>query len=263
MSTSASGNPVVGKRSRRQSGEPVADPDEHFPACRRFIPPTQLPSYRGVIGRIRCLTAGGKQNMSTKEAVREVSKEIETSYCNATVYSLELRAIERSVTKLYDDFKEGRKRYAAGKTDKQGNDLPAVTKYKDLIAKKDMLFDCSTTDPDRKQKCSELWGVKMGEMEKRFLEDQRGDRMWHTQNQPDPVWYRAAMLAKRMQEKSVENLQDQIEARDHGKTFQQLEQNLSDQGLLPSASSPESCASTPVKSHTVTPAMHHPGETIY
>ena len=96
MSTSASGNPVVGKRSRRQSGEPVADPDKHFPACRRFIPPTQLPSYRGVSGRIRCLTAGGKQNMSTKEAVREVSKEIETSYCNATVYSLsseELRGV--------------------------------------------------------------------------------------------------------------------------------------------------------------------------
>ena len=106
MSTVTPGSTTAGKRSRRQSGEPVADPEEHFPTCRKFTPPTQLPTYRGVIGRIRYLTSGGKHNMSIKEAVREVSKEIETSYCNATVYCLELRTIEINVTKIFDQFKE-------------------------------------------------------------------------------------------------------------------------------------------------------------
>ena len=137
MSTGPPGSVSAGKKSKRQSGEPVADPDEHFPACRTFVPSTQLPSYRGVIGRIRYLTLNRKHNMSTKEAVREVCKEIETSYCNATVYCMELRGIERSVTKLFDDFKSGRKRYAEDKKDKLGNDYPAVTGYKDLIAKRD------------------------------------------------------------------------------------------------------------------------------
>ena len=84
-------------------------------------------------------------------------------------------------------------------------------------------------------------------MEKRFLEDQRGERKWHNQNQPDSIWYRAASLAKRVQERQEENFQEQIEARDYGKYYQQLEQILSDQGLLPIASSLESGPATPAK----------------
>ena len=107
--------------------------------------------------------------MSKSEAIREVSKEIETSYCNATVDCLELRTIERNVTKLFEEFKVGRKRFARGDKDKDGNDIANVIRYKDLITKKDRLFDCSTDDPVRREKCAHIWKVKMGEVEKRFL----------------------------------------------------------------------------------------------
>ena len=65
------------------------------------------------------------------------------------------------------------------------------------------------------------------------------------------------MLAKRLQERHEDNFQEQIEARDRGKSYQQLEQVLADQGLLPPASSPESCCSTPAKAPPVTPDTHH------
>ena len=242
-----SGDP---KKSRRQSGEPVDTADDHFPNCRRFNPHTQLPSYKSVVGRIRYLTSGGKGVMSSKMAIREVCKEIEINYCNATVYCLELRTIERQLTKVFETFHEGRKRLATGRKDKDGNDPPAVAKYKELLECRENLFDCSTDDVNRKEICKELLGVHMGEMEKIYLEDQKGERKWHTQSQPDPVWYRAAMKTKRLQEKSEENFQDLLEERNHGKTFAQLEQLLADQGELPSASSPEN---TPVKNAPPTP----------
>ena len=195
--------------------------------------------------------------MSALTAVKEVRKEIETNYCNATVYCLESKVIDRKLEKIYSEFKEGRKRYADGRTDKEGNDFTAVAKFKRLIEKKDTLFDCSTDNPQRKLKCSLLWDVKMGEMEKIYLEDQKGNRKMHTQTQPDPVWYRAAMKAKRLQERSEEDFQERLEERDSGKSFEQLEQVLADQGMIPSASSPESTASTPAKVTSATPTTPH------
>ena len=63
------------RSSRRLSG---VNPDTDFPPCQEFQPPTMLPTYASVIGRLRYLTLGGKWNMESKQAVREVSKEI---YC--------------------------------------------------------------------------------------------------------------------------------------------------------------------------------------
>ena len=55
----ATGNVQGRKRSRRQSGEPVWEAD-HFPANAKFQPPTKLPTFKSVIGRVRYLTQGGK-----------------------------------------------------------------------------------------------------------------------------------------------------------------------------------------------------------
>lgn len=147
---------TAGKKRRRHSGEPVADSEEHFPTCKRFTPPTQLSTFKGIIGRIRYLTSGGKNNKAKREAIREVSKEIKTSFCNATVYCLELRTIKKNVIKLFEEFKVGRKIFAMGDKDKNGNNVADVIRYKDLIAKKDRLFDCSTDDPARREKCAHI-----------------------------------------------------------------------------------------------------------
>ena len=91
--------------------------------------------------------------------------------------------MERNVTRLFEDFREGRKRFAVDKKDKQGNEPPTVAKYKDLIEKKDKLFDCATDVSNKKEKCIEQWKVKMGDMEYKFLEDQRGERVEY----PEPA----------------------------------------------------------------------------
>ena len=104
----------------------------------------------------------------------------------------------------------------------------------------------ATDDAARRKQCELEWGVKMGEMELIYLEDQRTNRLYHTQSKVDPVWYRAAMRAKRIQERIEKDFQSNMEERNFGKTFEQVEHLLLEEGALPS--SPEgSLAGTPRK----------------
>ena len=57
---------------------------------------------------------------------------------------------------MFEEFKVGRKIFAMGDKDKNGNNVADVIRYKDLIAKKDRLFDCSTDDPARREKCAHI-----------------------------------------------------------------------------------------------------------
>ena len=82
------------KRSRRQSGEPVWEAD-HFPANAKFQPPTKLPTFKSVIGRVRYLTQGGAYQMQRDMAIKQVALEVESKYYHDTVYCIPLRTIER------------------------------------------------------------------------------------------------------------------------------------------------------------------------
>ena len=44
------------------------------------------------------------------------------------------------------------------------------------VQEKDKLFEVATDSTEQKVKCALSWGVKMGEKEKVYLEDQRGER---------------------------------------------------------------------------------------
>ena len=59
----------------------------------------------------------------------------------------------------------------------------------------------STNDPDRKRQLDLEWGVKMGEMGKIYLEDQRGPRLMSCDHGVDPVFYRAWMRSQRLKER--------------------------------------------------------------
>ena len=158
------------KRSRRQSGEPVWEAD-HFPANAKFQPPTKLPTFKSVIGRVRYLTQGGKHQMKRDQAIKQVALEVESKYYHDTVYCVPLRTIERNLEKLMQTYRNGKARLLEGR-----DEYKVVKEYKELIVEKDKLFDVSTSCLEQKQACLKLWGVNMGEKEKVYLIDQQGPK---------------------------------------------------------------------------------------
>ena len=174
-----------GKRSRRLSGAPVLDEDFHFPLLKKFNPPDKLPTIGSVIGRLRMLSGGGKRNMTRQQAVTEVSKEIESKYYHDTVFSKPLPTISRCVKTLYDNFMDGKKDAKKGRMN-----LAKAKAYVEMIRDKNKLFDMSTEDEERKRLLEGEWGVKMGDMERVYLEDQRGPRLMTCDHGIDPVFYR-------------------------------------------------------------------------
>ena len=175
------------KRSRRLSGEPPLHlpDDDAFPPLTRFNPPTKLPTKASAIGRLRHLSGGGKRNMTRAEAVKEVAKEVEDKYHHDTVHCKSMRGIVRELTALFNIYTEGKKRAKAG--------VATHTKakqYEQLLKDKDTLFDVTTEDQTRKNKLDLEWGVRMGQREKLYLEDQRGPRELECDSGTDPAWFR-------------------------------------------------------------------------
>ena len=100
----------AGEKSRRLSGEPVLDADLDFPVSKTFQPPTQLPTYKSVLGRLRFLSSGGKRNMSSMDAAREVSKEIYCKYFHDSVYCSSFETIVYKVNNLWETYRKGKTR---------------------------------------------------------------------------------------------------------------------------------------------------------
>ena len=66
-------------KTRHSSGG--INPAVVFPSTEDFIPRTQLPTVKSVIGVLQNLTAGGKSQVSHDVAVREVAKRIYAKWC--------------------------------------------------------------------------------------------------------------------------------------------------------------------------------------
>ena len=254
-----SGADPSSKRSRRISGEPVLEEDFHFPLLSKFHPPDKLPTVASVVGRLRMLCHRGKNNMMTRQqAVAEVSKEIESKYYHDTVHCKSLPAIRRSVTTLYDDFTDGKKEAKKGRLT-----LTKAKAYVEMIKNKDTLFDMSTDDPERRKLLDTEWGVTMGQMEKAYLEDQRGPRLMSCDHGVDPVFYRyqeiiillkwvlnpnvlrAWMRSQRQKEREVDYMARR-EEQFRGKNIDQISDWMKEQGEIPS-DSPVSSVVTPAK----------------
>ena len=228
------------KRSKRLSGEPPLDEDFHFPPLKAFNPPDKLPSNASIIGRLRMLSGGGKQNMPIKKAMVEVAKEVESKYFHDTIFCKSSSSIVKAVGALYKIYSEGKVYAKAGRMN-----LSIAQQYVELIKTKDQLFDVSTDDPERKKHLELSWGVKMGVREKLYLEDQKGARQMACDSGVDPTFFRAFMTQQRLKERDEEYRARREEAL-VGKNMEQVEEWLRSEGDIPSAS-PESVA-TPVKS---------------
>ena len=226
------------RRSRRQSGEPALHGD-HFPPLKKFNPPDKLPTKASVVGRVRYLCSGGKNNMSNDKAAVEVAKEVYSKYFHDTVFCLSKSKITQCVKDLWKVQRDGGRVARAGRMN-----LKLAQDYQKLIKSKDDLFDMATEDPEQKKKLEVEWGVKMGVKEKLYLDDQRGPRLMACDSGVDPVFYRAFMKQQRLKEKNLE-YQEKRDEEFRGKNIEQIEQYLRDQGEIVSTS-PESVA-TPLK----------------
>ena len=116
----------------------------------------------------------------------------------------------------------------------------------------------ATEDQTRKNRLNEEWGVKMGQRENLYLEDQRGPRLMEWDSGADPAWFRSLMQAQRLRQKDEEYRASTREAL-LGLTGEQVDDYFRAQGDIPSPSSPESVA-TPAKTIPETPSWAYEGD---
>ena len=244
-------------KTRRESGD--INPDVEFPVLAKFQHPTKLPTYKSVIGVLQFLTSGGKQQVKHVDAVREVSKLLITKWYHDTVYCLHLETVRDRMVKMWEVFREGRRRFREGR--KTGS---AIDAYKALVEKKDSLYDIgyqtAKTEALKQacvDRCEQEWGVKMSNKEHEYYEDQKSERRQECDHGVDPVWYYAMMRQERLKRRQEEYRQQQQEQFAF-KDLDTIEKILTEE--MGSVSSTDTSPDTPAKlatrssSSLVTPA---------
>ena len=107
-----------------RSTGPNLHPGVVFPVLERFEEEKKLPTNQSIIGVLRYFT---EQNYSHQKAITEVSKRVYAKYFHDTVYFASIRSIERKMKKMWDNFRECRKRFGTGQAGK------AIENYKIFV----------------------------------------------------------------------------------------------------------------------------------
>ena len=235
-------------KTRHKSGE--IDPEFVFPALSTFSPPTQLPTLKSVLGVLQSLTSGGSAQTSHTMAVNEVAKQIFSKYYHDTVYCLSIAGIKKRLTKVWSEFREGRKRFAAGR--KTGKPIDDLIK---MVEDADKLFDVSCTTPAQMAKCKEDWGVTMSDQEHLYYQDQKSERKMICDRQVDPVWYCAMMRRERLKSRQ-EEYRTQREEQFKYKDLDEITAILEDEMGLGSLS-PEKIHKSETPEKSVEPEQQH------
>jgi hypothetical protein len=214
-------------KNTRASG-PLLDPVVIFPECPRTTPP--LPDIATVIGLIKYHLREGKCGKSEKDVVREVAKLVYSKWWHDTVYCITMDGIVYKMTELYKQYKDGWLRL------KQGRDKSvAAEKYKELVEKKNHLFDIFPSDPKlgekRREHCQLDWGVNMSQAEKSYYEDQKIERKQHCDRAVDSVWYTAMMKKQRLREREELSKQEMTKTMQY-KSLKDIEAVLLDNGAV-------------------------------
>ena len=103
--------------SKTRSKTSSIDPNWLFTDREEFLHPIKLPTLKSVIGVMRHLMSGGTAQMTLNEAAREVAKRVHAKWYHDTVYTISLTSIAERLMRLWNTFKEGRKRFYAGRLD--------------------------------------------------------------------------------------------------------------------------------------------------
>lgn len=192
--------------SRLRSVGPLLDPDIVFPESEAFDEPSKLPTNKSIIGVIRHLTG---RKYRHDQSVAEVAKRVYAKYFHDTVYCLPYRTINRRVQKLWDVFREGKKRYSSSS---KGKERKVVGEYRELVENAEKLFDMYETNPSKRTDLKKEWGVGMSQREYNYYEDMKTTRKMECDHGVDPVWYASVMKRQRLKELSTESKKKQDEA---------------------------------------------------
>ena len=223
----------------RSSGDVGVHPDVLFPAIPDLQPTTQLPTVKTVIGILRHLTI---KRVSHNDAVREVSKIVYSKWFHDTVYCVPFNTVLYKVEKLWEIFREGKKRLASGQGGK------AVEKYKEKVVNlADNLFDIGAVTVVQINKCKDEWGVMMTEQDYSYYQDQKTSRAMHCDHGVDPVWYYAVMRAERQRNREEDYKKKRKEQFQY-KSMDQITEILTQEGLILSNS--DISIDTPTKDNT-------------
>ena len=95
-----------------------------FPANPSFVPSTQLPTYKSVIGMFRYRMEGIGREETVEMVAREVAKHVYAKWYYDTVYCLSLSTIIRRVRDLWTIVTAAKKRWKRGG--------PAVDEYMEV-----------------------------------------------------------------------------------------------------------------------------------
>ena len=139
--------------STRHSGE-VLDADIVLPMMDKFSHRGKLPTIKSVIGVLRSMTGEGKKQVAHAIAVKEVVKLVYSKWYHDTVCCISMRSMERKLSELWKDFREGKKRLGGGR-----ENCKAVDKYKNLVEAKDKLWDVYPPDEKRRRESVSRSGV--------------------------------------------------------------------------------------------------------
>ena len=127
----------------------------------------------------------------------EVAKLVYSKWYHDTVCCISYKSVERRLSDMWKDLREGRKRYAEGR----GYSSRAVVKYKEMVDNVDRLWDIFVTDEKKRKDCEEEWGVTMSANEHRYYDDQKGPKLHDCDKGADPVWYTTMLRRQRAREK--------------------------------------------------------------
>ena len=112
---------MAAKPKTRNLSGPVLDPVIVFPMMETFSHKGKLPTIKSVIGVLRNMTM---KKVEHKQAVTEVVKLVFCKWYHDTVFCITFRSMERKLSDMWKDFREGKKRLATG----GGDSLKAVSK---------------------------------------------------------------------------------------------------------------------------------------
>ena len=212
--------------------------EDPFPLIERFQQRGKLPTNKDVIGVMKFLT---HNKTAHGLAATEVAKRVYSKWFHDSIYCHSLSTIKRRVEGIFKvviNYK------------KQGRETGATAeKYRELSESADKLFDIYTEDKKRQQVCEEKeFCMKMSEKEFIYLEDMRGPRRMECNNGVDPVWYTAVMRRQRRFEYE-EKQRLNMEASMNFKSLDDIEDMLSEHGMIMSDHDSNSSVDSPLKTN--------------
>ena len=141
----------------------------------------------------------GQDQRSREEAALIVAELVQEHWLFCNLYTIATKNIRNHILRLYGQF------ISLIQTRKQRQNKSYEEKAAKFNNESKHLFDIFCTDTETRKKLEHMHGVKMTEMEWKFLDDQRSERKMYCENFVDKKWMKT-MERRRKEVQSLETL---------------------------------------------------------